>query len=384
MSSTEPRKRRLRGLLTQLLVFLVILELGLQMVVRLGLLDVSLPTYRAANAWSFWVDVDPHFGVWHLPHAQYRHAKACFDVPYRANAFGMRDSETTKAHFGQRVVVLGDSFAEGWGVAEGRRVPDLLERTTGAEHLDFGTSGDFDPVQYWQLYRTLAKQFDHNAVIVMILPNNDFAPGGLSETRDAGARWAPHLTGRYPDYRVTYPPRAFEPRPRDWKRFLGNLPGEFWLTYRTAGFMVAYVSAVRAHNAGPPEQGALQRSRYYRYSREEFARMRYAIEQIARDADKDRRVLVVTIPRPDDFAAAQGGPPPPLPRELNAVTQAAGIDYLDLLPAMQADAKGRPGQWFLSCDGHWSAAGHAEAAKLIREGWDYYSSPSQRGGSAQR
>jgi hypothetical protein len=141
---------------------------------------------------------------------------------------------------------------------------------------------------------------------------------------------------------------------------------------------------VRAHNAGAPEQGALRRSRYYRYSREEFGRMRYAIEQIARDAGKDRRVLVVTIPRPDDFAAAQGGPPPPLPRELKAVTRAAGIDYLDLLPAMQAHAKGPPGQWFLSCDGHWSAAGHAEAAKLIREGWDYYSSPSQGGGSAQR
>lgn len=376
MSSTERKKSRLRGFLTQLLVFLVILELGLQSVVRLGLLDVSLPTYRAANAWSFWVDVDPAFGVWHLPHARYRHAKACFDVPYRANAFGMRDSETTKAHPGSRVVVLGDSFAEGWGVAEGQRVPDLLERATGTEHLDFGTSGDFDPTQYWQLYRTQAKRFDHDAVIVMILPNNDFAPGGLAETRDAGARWAPRLTGRYPDYRVTYPPRAFAPRPRDWQRFLVNLPGEFSLTYRTAGFTVAYVSAVRAHNVGTPEQGALQRSRYYRYTREEFGRMRYAIEQIARDAGKDRRVLVVTIPRPDDFAAAQGGPPPPLPTELKAVAQGAGVDYLDLLPAMQADAKGRPARWFLSCDGHWSAEGHAEAARLIRASWPYYARPA--------
>lgn len=372
MSSTERKRGWLRGFVTQLVVFLVILELGLQAVVRLGLLDVSLPTYRAANAWSFWVDIDPRFGVWHLPHAQYRHAKACFDVPYRANAFGMRDGETTKAHRGGRVVVLGDSFAEGWGVADGRRVPDLLERATSTEHLDFGTSGDFDPTQYWQLYRTLAKQFDHDAVLVMILPNNDFAPGGLTETREASARWAPRLTGRYPDYHVTYPPRTFEPRPRDWKRFLVNLPGEFWLTYRTAGFMAAYISALRAHNAGSPEQGALQRSRYYSYTREEFDRMRYAIEQIARDAGQARKVLVVTIPRPDDFAAAHGGPPPPLARELKAVTQAAGIDYLDLLPAMQADAKGRPGQWFLSCDGHWSAAGHAEAARLIRRHWRYY------------
>ncbi|MEO5587438.1 MAG: SGNH/GDSL hydrolase family protein [Novosphingobium sp.] len=371
MRSIEGKRGRLRAFLTQLMVFLVILELGLQAVVRLGLLDVSLPTYRAANAWSFWADIDPAFGVWHLPEARYRHAKACFDVPYRANAFGMRDAETSQRHPGPRVAVLGDSFAEGWGVADGQRLPDLLERRTGTEHLDFGTSGDFDPVQYWQLYRTLAKRFDHDAVIVMILPNNDFPPGGPADARDANARWVPRLTGTYPNYRVTYPPRRFAPQPRDWQRFAVNLPGEFSLTYRTAGFMVAYVSAVRAHNAGAPAAGAVQRSRYYSYAPDEFDRMRYAIEQIAREAG-GRRVLIVTIPRPDDFAAAREGTPPPLPPALRAVTAAAGIDYLDLLPAMQADAAGKPEKWFLSCDGHWSPAGHAEAAKLIRQSWAYY------------
>lgn len=358
----------IKRFLTQLLVFLVILELGLQAVVRLGLLDVSLPTYDAENAWSFWVDVDPAFGVWHLPKAQYRHAKACFDVPYQANAFGMRDAETSKAHPGPRVAVLGDSFAEGWGVADGKRLPDLLERDTRTEHLNFGTSGDFDPVQYWQLYRTLGKQFDHDAVLVMVLPNNDFPPAGPAA---ADARWAPRLEGSYPDYRVTYPARKFEPKPRDWGRYLVNLPGEFWLTYRTGMFMVGYVSAVRAHNAGTPEDGAMQRSRYYNYAPEEFGRLRYAIEQIAKEA-QGKHVLVVTTPRPDDFAAAAGGKPPPLPGELAKVAAGAGIDYLDLLPAMQRDAQGQPSKWFLTCDGHWSEAGHAEAEKVIREGWSYY------------
>lgn len=354
--------------IAQAFVFLAILELGLQAVVRLGLLDVSLPTYRAANAWSFWVDVDPAFGVWHLPHARYRHAKACFDVPYKANAFGMRDAERIGRHSGPRVAVLGDSFAEGWGVADGKRLTDLLERDSRIEHLNFGTSGDFDPVQYWQLYRTLGKRFDHDAVLVMILPNNDFPPAGPAT---ADARWAPRLEGTYPNYRVIYPARKFEPQPRDWKRYLVNLPGEFWLTYRTAVFVVAYVSAVRAHNAGAPADGAALRSRYYNYTPEEFSRMRYAIERIASEAN-GRPVLVVTIPRPDDFAAAQTGKPPPLRAQLLQVAAGAGVDYLDLLPAMQPDADGRPGKWFLTCDGHWSAAGHAEAAKVIRAGWAYY------------
>jgi hypothetical protein len=374
----------MKRLLLQLLIFLVVLELGLQAVVRLGLLDISLPSYRASDAWSFWVDVDPAFGVWHLPHARYRHAKACFDVTYRANAFGMRDGETGERRKGHRVAVLGDSFAEGWGVADGERLPDLLERRTAIEHLDFGTSGDFDPVQYWQLYRTLAKRFDHDAVMVMVLPDNDFPPGGAGDPRPAQARWAPRLTGSWPDYRVTYPPRRFAPRPRDRGRYLLNLPGEFWLTWRAATFAVAYVSAVRRHKAGSPADGARGRSRYYNFTPAEFDRLRYALRQIAREAGPERQVLVVTIPRPDDFAAAAEGRRPPLPQRLEAAARQDGFAYLDLLPQMARDARGRPARWFHACDGHWSPAGHAEAARIVREGWRYYPPRNGEVAAAQR
>ena len=374
--------RRIRRFLLQLLLFLVLLELGLQAVVRLGLLDVSLPSYDADNAWSFWVDVDPAFGVWHLPHARFRHAKACFDVPYRANRFGMRDGETRERRKGSRVVVLGDSFAEGWGVADGQRLPDRLERETGIEHLNFGTSGDFDPVQYWQLYRTLAQRFDHDAVLVMVLPDNDFPPGGMTDPRPADARWAPRLTGKWPDYRVAYPPRRFEPQPRDRGRYLVNLPGEFWLTYRTAMFAVGYVSAVRQHKAGTPADGARGRSRYYNFTAPEFDRLRYALRQIAQAAGPERQVLVVTIPRRDDLAAAAHGSPPPLPARLAAAAKQDGYAYLDLLPRIAKDGLGKPERWFLTCDGHWSAAGHAEAAKIVRAAWPYYQSSSARGGGS--
>ena len=118
----------------------------------------------------------------------------------------------------------------------------------------------------------------------------------------------------------------------EWDEFTGRLEAVNTVAIRPR--VSGYVSAVRAHNAGTPEDGAMQRSRYYNYTPQEFGRLRYAIEQIAKEA-AGKRVLVVTIPRPDDFAAAQSGKPAPLPAELTNVAQGAGIDYLDLLPTMQ-------------------------------------------------
>lgn len=115
------------------------------------------------------------WGAWHQPDSRTRHIKACFDAGYRSNAVGARDQPRSLAAASHpRYVVLGDSFVEGWGVGGGERFSDALEAATGKEFLNFGGAINFGPLQYEILYRQLASRFEHDAVLVFLLPDNDF------------------------------------------------------------------------------------------------------------------------------------------------------------------------------------------------------------------
>src|SRR5215472_12688294 len=97
-------------------ISLACVEAMLQAAVRLGFADLDLPSYSLKEADPFWQDVNPDFGVWHPANARFRHERSCFDLAYTSNAFGMRDRAATLPASSPRVVVLGDSFVEGWGV----------------------------------------------------------------------------------------------------------------------------------------------------------------------------------------------------------------------------------------------------------------------------
>jgi lysophospholipase L1-like esterase len=349
-----------------LAVSLVCVEVMLQVAVRSGLASVDLPSYSIAYAKPFWQDINRHFGVWHPAHARYRHQKSCFDLVYASNAHGMRDREVTIASQARRVVVLGDSFAEGWGAAYGRRFTELLHEITGVEHLNFGTSGDFGSTQSWLLYKTLASRFDHRAVMFTILPENDFhddlpTPDRLRE----GARHRPYLTGAYPDYQLQYPAGEWSGDKR-WGWHLKNVLREFWLTFRVADHGVQLAQRLIAFER---KKGSFKplRSFYFDYTPEDFDRLRYAIEQIKALAG-DRPMLIVTIPFETDFPRTAVSPePPPLRRDLAALADRLGITYVDLLEHM---GEGRE-RYFLGCDPHWSEAGHQLVADVIAR-WSFY------------
>src|SRR5262245_7246024 len=126
--------RRCIAWLPVVAISLVCVEIALQAAVRLGVASIDLPSYSIAYTKPFWQEINPDFGVWHPPHARYRHQKACFDLVYESNTHGMRDHDVPVASQAPRVVVLGDSFAEGWGAAYGRRFTEFLEERTGIEH----------------------------------------------------------------------------------------------------------------------------------------------------------------------------------------------------------------------------------------------------------
>ena len=346
-----------------LLITFILFEVVLAIVCSRGFLDMPAPSYRFSNVFSqFWVDINPAFGVWHEPNSAYRHVTTSYKVSYQANSFGARDRERVlDAQEKKRIIVLGDSFTEGYGVETGKRFSDFLETATGLEHLNFGTAGSFGPTQYYLLYKTMAKKFSHDVVMVCLLPFNDFLDDDYEYGKAAHAsRYRPFFTGKYPDYKLVY---ALKELPPKRNKFLENFLREFTYTGNLLKFlkdMRKYKAiAVRSDYAG-----------YFDYTKEQFQRLCYILGLIKSEA-VGKQVVVLTIPSIQDFARLDKGEKPGLPGELTAFCKSSGITYLDLLPGIQADPKGYRACYYTG-DPHWNAYGNQVAADYIRMNVDWY------------
>lgn len=355
-------KLALRLSISLLLTF-VLLEAGLAWLCSTGKLKIPKPAYCLGNIGSrFWADSNPWFGVWHDPHSSFKHVSPDYNLTYHANSWGMRDRERDKsAHGKKRVVVLGDSFTEGWGVATEDRMSDRLERTTGMEHLNFGTSGSFGPTQYLMLYTHFAKEFEHAALIIAILPDNDF----LDDDYDYGktmhaSRIRPFFTGSKPDFQLTITkPEA----PAAGSKFLE----QFLLQFTYTGNVIKHFKELSRHKqvALPADYAG-----YFDFTPAQWDRMEHVLQEF-RKAAPSLPILVVTIPCDTDFQRAAKVGAAPLPDKMRHLCQTLGIQYLDLMPAIQ----GTPGGWstcYLKSDRHWNAHGNEVAAEAILKAAEFY------------
>jgi len=306
---------------------------------------------------SYWADINPYFGVWHLPHAQYRHRKSCFDQVYRANSYGARDRERSLRSASPRALVIGDSFAEGYGLAEEERFSNLLEARSGLEHLNFGTSGHFGPTQYYLLYKHLAKSFSHDMLIVLILPFNDF----FDDDPDFGRkvhlnRYRPYWVGQYPNYQLQYfRDRLLPAEEHSLRKLLKNF------TYSYNAF--ERVFEVRRLEAAMQEIRSY--SGYYDYSEAQWERMEYSIERILEEA-RGKKVVLVSIPVDADYERHEREAGPSLAKRLGDFSRSRGALYVDLLgETLQRGLDWR--RLDASCDNHWSAAQNQEAAQIVWE-----------------
>lgn len=355
-------------LAVSLLISFVLLEAGLAWLSSTGRLKLPRPSYCLTNVWSrFWVDRNPFFGVWHEPHSTYTHVSPEWRLTYHANAWGMRDRERSKERPGppslarRRVVVLGDSFVEGWGVASEDRLSDRLEQATGLEHLNFGTSGSFGPTQYLMLYTHLAREFEHDAVILVLLPDNDF----LDDDYDYGrimhqGRYRPFFVGKKPDYRLVYSPAQTPSLP---SRLLEQ--GLLQLTY-TGNLIKQFKSVARHERSAVPADYA----GYFDFSPAQWDRLEHVLREFRRAAPA-LPILVLTVPCDTDFRRAEKAGAPPLPGKLAALCHSLNMQYLDLFESLR-DA---PGGWptcYLKTDRHWNATGNRVAADAVLAQAEFY------------
>lgn len=115
------------------------------------------------------------WGAWHKKDLKIRHKTDCFDVIYKTNNIGAKDYDFSyKKNKKKRFVLLGDSFAEGFGVSNEFVFKSNLEKKLNLEIYNFGSSGALGPVQYYLIYKNLVSKYEHDSIIISFLPANDF------------------------------------------------------------------------------------------------------------------------------------------------------------------------------------------------------------------
>ncbi len=80
---------------------------------------------------------DPQLSYTLQPNAEWRFVNTEFDTHYATNSLGLRDDEESLR--APEVVVIGDSYAMGWGVEHAETFAQVIEELTGKKVLNAGT-----------------------------------------------------------------------------------------------------------------------------------------------------------------------------------------------------------------------------------------------------
>ncbi len=357
-------KKKILRIGIQILVFFVFLELGLMIFVYLDFIRIGKPSYNFKTVEHFWNDSDPAFGAWRKPYHEYLHISSCFNVNYKANSIGARDKER-KLHSSQnRVIVIGDSYAEGWGVETNERFSEQLENMCQLEFINMGMS-NFGPTQQYLLYKHKAKQYDHNSILWTLFPENDVIDDDLSywtsiHTNQYRAFWE----GEYPNYKLIYGPDTFKEGIQGpsksfngWKGLLKN----FTYTYH----LLKYLRLKYIQYTILPRESHLGHSGYFKIDTQQWNRMKHSIEKLLTES-QGKKINIVTIPskydilknREEKFAI-------PLRDSLEKLSKQLGFSYYDLLKEFDKDTSGIESKLYFDCDDHWNAIGHQWAAKKL-------------------
>ena len=411
MNSTKEKlwekgiKRFIKIISIQIGVFLLFLELGSFIASKNGLLlynltpkiywdpscleDYEEDTKGFLGKYFGYSEKDP-WGVWHVPDRTIRQSKLSFDIKKTFNEIGARDQSFQEIP-AESLLLLGDSFAEGWGVRYENTSQFILEQLMGHDVLNMGCSYCFGPLQQLMLYQNF-KYLPHSGVIVYILPGNDFI--------DNDSRFfnqPPDSPNTNADYRHYYRYRPYfgssenplEPFyfPQAVKRYalteaqaqaqVKVKPSTFYSTFREfilhnfwSGntFRTLFEVLFYGDLEYLDPEASLTNISYYNDNQEQQRNLVLAHKEIVKVSEK-RDVLFVIIPWQEDIRQYKLRDLPDSYkqslwyRRLKDLTATNGrkISVLDLIEHLPEDTD----RLFFSNDPHWNPHGNRWAAKAI-------------------
>jgi len=368
----------------------------------------ALPPLWEPHPYLGWFHIPNSGGLWYSEYGEYQ-------ADVHINARGLRDREIgyDNPHNAYRILVLGDSYAEGLHVALEETFAKQLEtRLADAGHavevINAGVSG-WGTDQEAIFYVVEGFRYEPDLVLLLLFTRNDILNNyGPLETARVEAVQKPFfdLNGNellMPPFPFEAPPGTGSPPPPllafgDWLRarsalyrlttpYLRNIPA----TRRVLGplGLLGGVGVALADEPDLPVTFEVYQTPPSQAWEEAWALTGALIRRLDEEVHtRDARLGVIIVNAPeqvydDRWAAAseamvqaEGISPGPTDdviwdseapnHRLAAILDEAGIPYLDLLPAFQeAATKRETPPLYFRFDFHWTPAGHALAAQAV-------------------
>ena len=191
-----------KKLLLIILINYILIELACFIFIKSGFIKTKLPDFKYSFTLTEYPyetgDIDSVWGTWHYPgHIQRK--ESCLNFDYTINSWGARDIERSlQSPDTNRVVVLGDSFMEGYGMDQSDRLSDQLQKKTNRAFINLSCQ-DFGTTQEFLVYKNLGLKFDHSTLLIGVFPYNDFEDNDTSmHMNPYYKRFRPYFKGSFP------------------------------------------------------------------------------------------------------------------------------------------------------------------------------------------
>jgi len=316
-----------------------------------------MPKNFVSNS-EWWTEED-NWGPWHKKNSKTIQKRSCFDVVYESNEFGARD-KSFKSNNDTDIVLIGDSFAEGYGVNYENTSQKYIEELNNLNVLNFGVSQNFGPVQYSIIYDELANKFKHDKLIIYFLPDNDFGENDYYYWKDS-KRYRPYYKKVGENNYETFIPKNsiknFSSTTKKIKQKFSNL---FWSSNLFINLYYEY-KIYRSNKKIINKKF----SPYFDAPLDQQEAAIYFIDKIINSSSAG--VILVSIPRKSDYIRFENADNLNNIYWNNYYSQKDSADnkfhFIDLIKFKPNNLD----EIFLSCDGHWSPKGNLWAAKIISE-----------------
>ncbi len=316
--------------------------------IALRLMDLN-PLYVSPERDRFW-KYDSLLGWAHQPGQEGVFETPQFRTAVRINENGLRDREHSyeRQNDTERILVLGDSFAWGYGVEESERFSQLLEEALGVEVINAGVSGySTDQELLW--YRNEGIKYETDLVIV-VFAGNDVGDNDrqLVNTIYYKPKFVIEDEQLVP---IGYPVPKTSPQ----GKFIYSLSQRSALAYFLVQRYFDLLSLstrlkVDSDHANLPVSGI-------NAEREPFELTIALLDEIRNVAEsKESKFVIVATDR------WWNSPSEETYEDFIATLQTKGFLVLDVEAAPDFD----PGEMLIPEDGHWSRAGHEFVAEKIK------------------